>query len=76
MSANDLASHGTLSYLFSDTQTHKGIHYISELTEGFQLIIINILQQLLFRGYGRCSFERGFAGMTVWRGISVPLGTG
>ena len=29
---------GFIIYLFSDTQTHKGIHYISEMTEGFQLV--------------------------------------
>ena len=29
---------GFIIYLFLDTQTHKGIHYISEMTEGFQLL--------------------------------------
>ena len=30
---------GFIIYLFSDTQTHKGIHYISEITGGFKLML-------------------------------------
>ena len=31
--------------------------------------------QSIFSGYGWCGLTL-FAGVTVWRGISVPLGTG